>query len=144
MSQFISDLSEARIGVGLVPQVLAATAQGTALDGTNFEVSTQMVVEGGAFGANSTSAVIVLEECATTNGTFTQVQAAPGSATSFTLTTSNQSSVLRGIRTLQYVRGNALTVAGTTPAIAVEASIYGMPKSSGGATSTGYSRSPSV
>ncbi len=134
-------VNEVQTSIGLVPQVLAATAQGTAVDFSNGEISTQAVISVGAYGANTTALTVQIEESAATNSGFTLI---PGMSASFT--TSNQVAVVRGLRTYRYARANAVTVAGTTPSVAVSVSILAQKKYSAGSgiSQGGYSRSPST
>lgn len=99
---------------GLAPQVLTATAQGTAQDFSDAHVAMNAIIDVGAITtANVTSLVVQIEECATTNGTFVLIPGMIATATA-TTTAANLHQVVRGLRTSRYVRANAITFAVTT------------------------------
>jgi hypothetical protein len=142
MAELIDLVNEVQVSQGLAPQVLAATAQGSALDFENGIISTQAILKVGAVGANSTALNVQIEECATTNGTFTLI---PGMAFPQVTTTGGNPLVVRGLRTQRYVRANAITITGTTPSFAADVTILAQKKYSYGASANagGYDRSPS-
>lgn len=106
---------------GIPPQTLAATTQGASVALDNCEFSTGMIVDAGAITvANVTSLVVQLEEWSgLTNGSGnggTTWAAIPGMVVTVTATTTaaNLHQVVRGLRTQQFVRANAATLAATT------------------------------
>jgi len=125
------------------PNIYSATTQGTALDFSNGEASTNMVVDATiSTTANVTSFVVQLEECATTNGTFTAITSGSITITATTATT-NLHQAVRCLRTLQYVRANMATFAATTTTngIILTADIYAQKRQQ--PATGGYSLSPS-
>ena len=115
---------------GIYPQTVTASVQGGAQDMSQTELSTNAVINASVQTlANLTAATVQLEECATTNGTFTLI---PGTQVSITGTNAaaNLLQVVRGLRTLRYARVNAITfAAGTvTGALALGATIHGLKK----------------
>ena len=102
-------------------QTLTATTQGASADFSDGIDSTNMIVNvGGMTTANVTSFVVQCEEWSgVTNGTGnggTTWAAIPGMVVTVTATTaaSNILQLARGLRTQQYVRANANTLAVTT------------------------------
>lgn len=145
--QLLTDLSEMVGGASFVPQTVTQTGAGTVVDmgltGVG-EISLNAILEVGAFGTNTTSITVQVEECATTNGTFTAVNNANGGTMVFSaVTTSNQRQVITGQNQFRYVRANVTGLAATTSSVAISVEILAMPRTSGGST-TGYSRSPSA
>jgi hypothetical protein len=133
----VIDLGNEAVSVNaLVPQTLAATAQGSSKDFTNGEISLNAIVSVGAYGANTTNLQVQIEESADGSTNWTAI---PGMVV--TATTSNAYQVVRGQRTHRYVRANAVSVQGTTPSVAVGVVIISQAKISG--TGGGYSRLPS-
>lgn len=117
---FLLDLvNQVQSDQGLAAQTLTQSVQGTAFDHSNGTFSIGAVVNFGTPGAGQTSCTVQIEECATTNGTFTAIS---GMVTTLTGTVAKQV-VLRGLRNLQYVRANAITVTGTTPSLPCAVSI---------------------
>src|SRR5436190_19739081 len=93
----------------LAPQILTASAQGSAIDMSNCEFSTGAIIDVGSITtANVTSLVVQIEECATTNGTFVLIPSMVCTITA-TTTEANLHQVVRGQRTQRYVRANAIT-----------------------------------
>jgi hypothetical protein len=136
----IVDLVNEALSVqGLIPQTLAASAQGSSQDFTNGEISTNAIVTVGAFTANTTNLQVQIEESATGTNSWTAI-----SGMVATITASNTQTVLRGLRTHRYVRANAISVQGTTPSTAVAVVILAQKKIFGGSDNGGYSRSPST
>jgi hypothetical protein len=134
----IIDLVNEALSVNaLYPQTLTASTQGGSNDFTNGEISCNMIVDVGAFGANTTALTVQAEESSTGTGSWTAI-----SGMSTSVTTSNTHVVLQGLRTHRYVRANAITLTGTTPSVAVSVEIISQKKISG--TGGGYSRSPST
>lgn len=134
-------VNEVQTSIGLSPAVITDTSQGTAVDFSNGEISTQAIIKCGVRSAGTTTLTIQIEESTATNTGFTLI---PGM--SATLTTSNTLVVVRGLRTNRYVRANAVTVTGTTPSAAVDVVILAQKKYSAGSgvSNAGYSRSPST
>jgi|HubBroStandDraft_4_1064222.scaffolds.fasta_scaffold00029_45 hypothetical protein len=139
---------------------LTGTAQGTAADLSNCEVDTAAIIVAGAY-ANQSTFAVQLEECSTTNGTFTVIPGATvqlstlssngvttGATTTFatnsivTFSTTNQQAMIRALRTQRYARLNVITNTGTTVAMYVTGEIISQLKISG--DPKGYSRSPST
>jgi hypothetical protein len=107
-------VNEVLCAQALPPQILTATAQGSAIDMSDCLAGTGAIIDVGAItAANVTSLVVQIEECATTNGTFTAI---PGMVATITATTTpgNLHQVVRGLRTQQFARANAATFAATT------------------------------
>lgn len=129
--------NEANSVQGLVPQVLADTAQGSSKDFSNCEISTGAIVSIGAYGANNTSTTIRIEESADGSTGWAAI-----SGMSCSPTTSNTIFVLRGLRQYRYVRANAVTVAGTTPSVACSVEIVAQKRYTN--PSSGVDRSPST
>jgi hypothetical protein len=159
MAQILTDISECIPGnytnmgftgttqMTLFPGAVTTTGGGNYLDMSEFHVATQAILMVGAFGSNTTSGVCQIEECATTNGTYTVIPSVGGEGSNNTqmifptITASNQILPLTGLRTYQYVRENWTTCAGTTPSITACVLLLGMPKSGQG--HTGVSNYPS-
>ena len=106
-------INEPQVDQGLASQTLTQSVQGSAIDYGNVVGPVGAIVNFGTPGAGQTSCTVQIEECATTNGTFTQIS---GMVTTLTGTVAKQV-VLRGLGTQRYVRANAITVAGTTPSL---------------------------
>lgn len=122
------------------PAVYTATTQGTGADASNAEVSTNMIVNVGAYGNGMTTAVVQCEEATTSSGPWTLI---PGMIV--TATTSNQCIGIRGLRTNRWVRSNAITLTGTTVSTGLQAGIFSQYKYSSPTKDLGgASRSPST
>jgi len=114
MSLLIDLVNQVASYQAIPPQLLAASTQGSALDMSNQEIATGMIVDIGAITvANVTSLQVQAEECATTNGTWTVI---PNMVVTVTATTTaaNTHQVVRGLRTYRYARANCVTLAATT------------------------------
>lgn len=121
MAELIDLVNQVQTVQALAPQVLAATTQGSSTDMSDCEYSTGAIVDVGAITvANVTSLVVQIEEWSgVTNGTGnggTTWAAIPGMVVTVTATTAgaNTHQVVRGQRTQQFVRANAVTLAATT------------------------------
>ena len=140
MSQNLVDLvNGAQNSLGLASQAYTVSTQGDPVDFKNCENSLNAVLNAGTFGANSTGATVKIQECATTNGTFTDIT---GMAFTAITTTVSAVQAVRGIRSMRYVRVNAITVSGTTASINFGVTIHSQLRYSG--TGGGYDRSPST
>lgn len=136
MGYLVDLVNETLNSAALTPQAITGTTQGSALDYSNAELSTNALLTGGAVSGSGASLNIQIEESADQT-TWALI---PGMA--FTaVTTSTNHQVVRGLRTHRYVRANAITVAGTTPSLTVAVEIIAQKKYTG--TGGGYSRSPS-
>jgi hypothetical protein len=121
------------------PAVYTGTTQGAGQDASNAEVTTNLIVNVGAYGNGMTTAVVQAENATTTSGPWTQI---PGMIV--TATTSNQILGVTGIRSYRYVRCNCITATGTTVSVALQAGIFSQYKYSNPLQDTGgVSRSPS-
>lgn len=145
MSMLIDLVNQVECYNSIVSAAYTVTTQGTAIDMKNCHVSLGAVITPGARSAQTTTFAVQIEECATTNGTFTLI---PGMVTAITTSGVDGAAaiVLRGLRTHRYVRATAVTVVGTTPSLVFGTTIISQKKISGsgaGATS-GADRSPST
>lgn len=143
MAALLVDLGLQALGSSLiVPQTLTGTTQSNpGVDFSNSEVSINLVVETGAVANGITSATVQLEESTTSasGGPWTQI---PGCIV--TATTANQLLQVRALRTLRYVRANAITMTGTTVSVPIGVQAYSQFKYSVPTLDTGgVSRSPS-
>ncbi len=137
---FIDLVNQTLNNNNIVPKTWTVTTQGSAADYSNAEVSMNALIQVGAFSAAvNTSIYVQIEECATTNGTYTAI---PGMAAA--VTTTNQLIPLRGLRTQQYVRANLVTATGTTPSVSLGVTLISQLKYSGSNTGGGASRAPST
>lgn len=126
----------------IVPNIYTGTTQGTFVDMSSAKILTQALILMGTFTANTTSVSVQLEECSTTNGTFTKIPDLDASAKAIcTITASNTFAYIQGLRTSQYCRLNALTVTGTTASVYMAGALIEQLEFTG--TGGGYTRSPS-
>jgi hypothetical protein len=129
---------------GLAPQTLTASAQGASNDFSNGENSLNMVVDIGTITtANVTSLVVQAEESSTGTGSWTVI---PGMVVTVTATTTaaNLHQKVRGLRSKQYARVNAITfsVTTTTGAFPISADLFSQKKQQ--PQSGGFSLSPTA
>jgi hypothetical protein len=139
-ASIVVDLSQCIQGTSIQPTTAGITTAttGTAIDMSMAENLTNAVVIIGAVTGTSPSLTGQLEECATTNGTFTVI----AGNTTFSVTTSNQYISLIGNRVLRYARLNMTTTAGTSPVFVTAGIIIEQAKMSD--TTAGYSRLPNT
>lgn len=125
----------------LGPVIVTGTTQ-LPFTGANFASAADcpiaMIVNVGAVSVGLTAMNVQLEECSTTNGTYTVI-----SNTVVTITTTGTTVplVVKGIRQQPYVRANVVTATGTTINAYLCVDILEQLKFTG--TGGGYSRSPS-
>lgn len=131
-------INETQVSTGIAPQTLTQSVQGSAIDMQNVVGPVGAVVDFGTPGAGQTSCTVQIEECATTNGTYTAIS---GMITTLTGTVAKQV-VLRGLGTQRYVRANAITVAGTTPSLPFSCDIIAQQKLAPPSTKGGYDSYP--
>lgn len=109
------DLVNEAISVNALNGTLTASTQGASNDFSDGEVSFNMVVDAGAMTtANVTSAQVQAEEWSGTSADTWAVIAGCVVTVTATTAAANLHQVVRGLRSKQYVRANAITVTGTT------------------------------
>jgi len=132
-------INEVQSSVGLAAQVLTQSVQGAAIDMHNVVGPVGAHVNFGTPGAGQTSCTVQIEECATTNGTYTAISGM------ITTLTGTQSSLvtLRGLGTQRYVRANAITVTGTTPSLPCAVNIIAQQQMAPASSKGGADKYPS-
>ena len=92
----------------------------------------------------NTSMAFAIQECSTTNGTYTTIPNMVATVTS-TTAAANLLQTVRGLRTSQYIQASVLTVTGATPSIPVAVIAVGQKKymTGAGVSQAGMSRYPS-
>ena len=115
---------------GLTPQILTASVQGASQDFSDSDFAMNMIVDVSVPTiANVTSLVVQAEESTSGTGNWTVI---PGMVVTVTATTapSNLHQTVRGLRTQQYCRANAVTFSATTAtgAFPTSASLIGQRK----------------
>ena len=121
MGLIIDLVSDGLVQPGINNQILAATYQGGYQDGSNGEISLNLIVCASVPTiANVTQLNVQAEESTQTasTGTWTIIPSIAGSSMIITVTatttTTNLLQVVRGLRTQQYYRANAATLSATT------------------------------
>lgn len=97
------------------------------------------IINVGAVSVGLTTMNVQLEECATTNGTYTAIT---GTIVTITTTGTTVPQVVKGMRQLRYVRANVVTATGATINAYMCVDVLQQLKFTG--TGGGYSRSPST
>ncbi len=110
MAQLIIDLTQAVVQPALYPSVVNATGTGSAIDMEQGEVALNAVVNVGAC-TGSGGAAVQIEECSTTNGTYTAISGLVFGASA--ITTNTQTAGV-GLRTQRYVRYNVTALTATS------------------------------
>jgi|ERR1043165_5222452 hypothetical protein len=130
MQSIIDLVNNAAKGMSIAPQSVTTNLNGTALDLNNGINACNALIDVGAM--TGTTFDVILEESATSNGTFTTI-------TSTTITSGSQQLAIRGQRNLQYARARVANANVTTVLLAVDI----IEQSKYEPRSGGYDRSPS-
>ncbi len=138
--QILTDLTEMIVGQSFPPAEVTAVGAGSLVDlgstGVG-DISVGGIVNVGAFSAGTTSMVVRLTECSTTDGSYTAIAGA------VTTVTASGIHKIKGQHTYRYIKAEVQTLAATTSSVFLGVAILSFPRTSGGSTA-GYSRSPSA
>jgi|SRR5579859_2876363 len=141
---FLQDVQNAALdGGAIVPQIATATVTSTVLDmlaadGYNLE----MALVTGAITGTVTTLNVFVQECSTTNGTFTNIASSGATAQAYTSSGAGSNLVvLQNVfnRQQRYVQITA-SIAGTTPSVPIAAFLFAqrklLPSTKNGAQTT--------